>query len=57
MFHSRSHSSPVCDVCSVVNEGCFKYESGNTGKVSQCHIFQGANLLNLRCASDQVSQL
>lgn len=38
----------------VVNEGCYQYESGRTGKVSECRIRRGAGLLNLRCVADEV---
>lgn len=37
----------------VVNEECYRYESGTSGKVPKCRIPQGANLLNLRCANDE----
>ncbi|KAG0715903.1 putative peptidase C1-like protein F26E4.3 [Chionoecetes opilio] len=37
----------------VVNEGCFKYVSGNTGKVPECRIPRGGNMLTLRCAADE----
>ncbi|KAK8406717.1 hypothetical protein O3P69_007354 [Scylla paramamosain] len=37
----------------VVNEGCFLYESGTSGKVPKCRIPRGANLMNLRCANDE----
>ncbi|XP_066951283.1 uncharacterized peptidase C1-like protein F26E4.3 [Macrobrachium rosenbergii] len=38
----------------VVNEECYTYESGSTGKVAACRIPRRANLFSLRCAAKQV---
>lgn len=38
----------------VVNEECYHYESGTTGKVPSCRIPVRANLFSLRCASKEV---
>ncbi|XP_047471069.1 uncharacterized peptidase C1-like protein F26E4.3 [Penaeus chinensis] len=38
----------------VVNEECYSYESGTTGKVPSCRIPVRANLFSLRCASKEV---
>nr|XP_027232943.1 tubulointerstitial nephritis antigen-like [Penaeus vannamei] len=40
----------------VVNEECYHYESGTTGKVPSCRIPVRANLFSLRCASKEVSK-
>lgn len=38
----------------VVNEECYEYESGSTGKVPECRIPRRASLFNLRCAAREV---
>ncbi|XP_042204646.1 uncharacterized peptidase C1-like protein F26E4.3 [Homarus americanus] len=38
----------------VVNEECYEYESGRTGKLPRCRIPRNANLFNLRCSANDV---